>query len=860
MIVGRAVRTDPLLLTGTFDPGAGAPLLLADGVGRVSRLASLDGFQRSYGWVTPVDLDRVRALGVNGYLALSARADDELGASTAGALVLTAPDDVLRAQDVRARDSARRFALLGGAATALLLCFGVIAAVGLRRDHAAVAELLRRRGTPRRALLMLTAAESAAPVAAGTAVGLLAGCALAAWRAAAAGLPALASGVTAVQGAWSAVLPGSVLAAAVVAATVAWPAATAPGAAWRVVDLTVLAGLAAAALALARGTVSAGALGERGDPLLFALPVICVVCGGLLVGRAWPVLAALAARAVPRHWLGLRIGLLGGLRRPLRPVANVAFLAAATGVVVFAGAYQSTLHQGAADQAAFAVPLDATIGTGTDLKRPLDVASPAGFAATVPGVTVHPVLRAAAGVRANAAQSLTAEVVGVDPAALTRIRYWDRVVGGHSPARAAALISPATSPAAARQAGMPVPAGAGALSFPVSGDTAQVTVTVWLRSADGRDTGLALLLRSGRLVAQLPAGLRAPTRLFALTMAESQDYATYHQHKIGESDTDVELLTGSLTLGAPQFTGTAVSGAATAWSGWGSTLARVTAADGRLSIGYRFTGARVVVRANAGAASAPIPVLTDPVTAAAAVDGVLHLVVNGNDPIRARVVGVTPRFPTAGTRFVVADVDVFAAALDAREPGTGSVSELWLRAPDGQARALDRALSAAPYDQLRVDTWQARQDELTGDPVARAASGLLTSSALAALLVAVLGMVMLVVAERRDESAELYAWESDGVAPRTLRVSLLVRAGAVVAVGVPGGLLVGLVLSLLATRLVAVTAGATAAMPPLALSVGPAWVAAVLVIGVLTGMAACGAVAAAALREPMPRRPEEHLW
>src|SRR2546423_8282155 len=147
VIVGRAVRSDPLLLSGTFDPGRHAPLLLVDGVEPASRIAALALFQRAYGWVTPVDLDRVRQLGVAGYLARSARVPD--AERWRPGLVLTAPDDALRAEDARAHRSAGRFALLGGAAVALLLGFAVIGAIGLRSDHGAVAELLRRRGPPR---------------------------------------------------------------------------------------------------------------------------------------------------------------------------------------------------------------------------------------------------------------------------------------------------------------------------------------------------------------------------------------------------------------------------------------------------------------------------------------------------------------------------------------------------------------------------------------------------------------------------------------------------------------------------------------------------------------------------------------
>jgi len=64
-------------------------------------------------------------------------------------LTVTAPDDVLRDQQRRAQLSARRFALLGGSATALLLGFAAVGAIGLRRDHATLVELLRRRGAGR---------------------------------------------------------------------------------------------------------------------------------------------------------------------------------------------------------------------------------------------------------------------------------------------------------------------------------------------------------------------------------------------------------------------------------------------------------------------------------------------------------------------------------------------------------------------------------------------------------------------------------------------------------------------------------------------------------------------------------------
>ena len=105
----------------------------------------------------------------------------------------------------------------------------------------------------------------------------------------------------------------------------------------------------------------------------------------------------------------------------------------------------------------------------------------------------------------------------------------------------------------------------------------------------------------------------------------------------------------------------------------------------------------------------------------------------------------------------------------------------------GRPDALAAALTGPPFDQLRVDLRQARLDRLAGDPVARGASDLLARGALLCFAVALVALVLLVVAERRDEAAQLYTWESDGVAPGTLRRALFLRAVAVAVVGVPAG-------------------------------------------------------------------------
>jgi hypothetical protein len=201
------------------------------------------------------------------------------------------------------------------------------------------------------------------------------------------------------------------------------------------------------------------------------------------------------------------------------------------------------------------------------------------------------------------------------------------------------------------------------------------------------------------------------------------------------------------------------------------------------------------------------------------------------------------------------DGSSLAAMLDARAPGSGAVAELWLWTPDGSAALLRGSLAAEPFDQLAVTTRGAVQEQLASDPLSRGAVALLAGSAAVGLLVALLALVLLVVSERSDSSAELYAWESDGVAPSTLRVSLFLRAWSVVLVAVPAGLVTGLLLSRATTSLVTVTAVGTTPAPPLVLSAGPSWIALVLGAGLLLGLAATALLAWSALREPLPRRP-----
>lgn len=869
VLVGHAVRTDPLLLTGTFSPRPGLPVLLADGVVQAGALDAFALRQRTIGWVAGVDADSVRRLGVQPWIDASARVADDLWVARVG-LVLTTVDDVLREEDARATASAGRFTVLGSATAVLLLGAAVVGGAALRRDHEAFAGALRRRGAGRGLLRRLLAGEVAVAAAGGALLGLAVGAALAAALAAAAGLAPGRVALASVVAALPAVAGLTVAAAGLLAVTLAVPAGpggAAPPAVRRALEAGAAGCLGVAVLLAARGGV--GVTGSRAaDPLLAALPVLVLVGGALGLARLWPPLAGLAQRAVPRWALAARLGLAAAAGRPLRPVATAAVLTAAVAASVFAGAYRATLDRGALDQAAYAVPTDVRLLGGPDLVRPAEAAPPDVLAAALPGVRAFGVARTAASLRVSSAGGEPVQLIGVDPQVLPRIARWDAVTGGRA---APADLAAALAAAAGGPSGTPLPPGR-ALVVRTTGDPVRVAVTAAVRAADGREAGVPLAVGEDGAGAVLRADLTAPVgaspgpgswrdaagrpvalRLVGLSLRQPKDQATLTLHALGEATRDLTLPDGAFGLGALTVDGAAADAP---WRGWSGDGLDVAADGASAALDYRITTGAVVLTPLAPAPGAPPPLdaVLDPATAAAARGGVVTLVVDQRS-VQVRVVGVLDRFPTAAPgRFAVTDVEALGRLLDAADPGTGAPGEQWLDLSGVPEDVAAQALPAAPFDRLEVRRQQAQAQALRTDPVAVGARNLLAVGALLTLLVAGAGLVLLVAAEAGDDAAQAYAWEADGVAPATLRGALWWRAVAVVLPAVPAGVVVGVVLARATSRLVAVTATAATPVPPLVPGTGLGWGLLVAAGGVAASLGLAGLVAARALREPLPVR------
>lgn len=845
VIVGGAERTDPLLLAGTFDPGRDAPVLLGASTERVAALAVLELFQRSWGWVVPTDAAAVRLVGVDTYLARESSVADHLYRQGEG-LILTAPDDVLRSEDARARRSGGRFALLGGTSAALVLGLAIVAAVAVRRDHLAVRRLLRTRGATPGQLTWFSIAEAAWPVLAGLLAGLVAGylVALLFW-----GRPVADAGIS--GGARTSVLL-CVLAGAAVGTTLCWQPATGERGAWRAVAVTAAGTLAAVGLAAARGSTSAEP-GSPADPLVALLPVLTAISAGLIAACAWPLAPRVLAHVVPHRAVGARLALAGAGRQPLRAAATVAVLAATCCSVVFAGAYRATLDRGAGDQAAYSVPMVARLTTGPSLSRPADVATAAAIKGLAPGATGYPVLRAGAAVPLSIAESAPVELLGLDPDALTRLAHWRSDYSAIGPAAVARRITTAVP-----LVGPAVPDGARRLTIPATGSTLAIEALALLRDREGRSLPMTLVRRGDALGGDLPAG--SGRRLEFLELHEDMLTASLRQHAVGEGGVDVPARTGRVVLGRPRADSTALDDLST----WSVTAAgRGSVVAGRLVVDYRISGSPTTMRPPQPVAG-PAPALVDGATAKLARGGVLALDLGQGRRLPIRVLATGDRFPTTGRRFAVLDRVALARALDAITPGSGLATEIWVWAPPGSpgrspAESVGRSLQRAPYDRLTVQLRATQERSLRTDPVAMTSSRLLLGTAAAGLLIGALCIVLLVAGERQEAAGELFAREADGTRPGALRRALFARAGAVVAVGVPLGLLAGLGLARATTALVSVTAGGTTPTPPLLLAAAPGLVAVELAALLGLGLAGAAAVAARSLPGRLPVPPETDL-
>jgi hypothetical protein len=294
----------------------------------------------------------------------------------------------------------------------------------------------------------------------------------------------------------------------------------------------------------------------------------------------------------------------------------------------------------------------------------------------------------------------------------------------------------------------------------------------------------------------------------------------------------------------------------TDWSGWVTRgTARPALAPGP---GFRYAldgSTNGFFRPSQPTDGKAVPVVASPGLASlAGPDRILHMTVEGADALTVRIAAVAHRFPTAGGEFVVAAEGELATALNSDDPGAATPAEIWLAVPPGERPSVDARLQRRPFSALDLRSRAAVQSRLASEPLARGLLDVLAMSALLALVLGVAGLVLVCAADLGDERDHLVDLEAMGVGPPALRRHLVLRAAALVVIGIVGGVVLGLVLERLVIDLVSLGAGAATAEPPLRGVQDWVTVAAGLAAFAVCGLVLVWAFARTAFRAPVPGR------
>jgi len=839
-VVGDGVLRDASPFAAYFSarPRGQTPILVANGVTGLRRLPLPDAdlIARTYGWIVPITPRSLHEWELDAFRGRVDRASSQLGVRNE-LFSITAPLERLGEIHDRARVAGRRLLLVGGDVALLLFGFVVFAATRTRRDSEAVERRLTWLGARRSHILLLTLAESAGIAAVSVAVGWAAGALGAAAFARHLGADARAVVLHSVLSGRGLAVAGAVALSAALVVTLALRVRLRVAGGFTVLDACALGAVGAVALALARGSANAGELAARGGTgvVLLLLPGLIVIASAAVLARAITPLLLGLQRAARTHSPRFRLAALSLARDPGRSRVAAVFIAVSVGLAVFAAVYRSTLIRNQTEQAAFEVPADYVLSE--DLGRLVTVQQAAAPGEYARLGTATPVFRSGGNVVGRGGLSFT--LVGLPAGGLTTLDGWRDDFADVSRSKLAAALAGGHG----GLRGARIPVDARTLDLPVRVAGQPVGLTLNVLNTRGDFTTLQLgELHSGSAVHRIavPRAARGG-RIVAVRVTYPSVAAFLAGHR--ESGTTLSVSNasrGTLELGGIRAETAGGAKEIGGYRGWvGIDGIRVEEAGATARVGYTVNrAANSLFRPALPNEGEPVPVLASPrLAAAAGPRGLLALDIGGQ-PLTARVTGVVRYFPTVEGDAVVADRDRVTTALNGRRPGVAVPGEVWLDTPRGAAAALGRP----PFDALDVVSHQAVADRLRGDPLSRGSLALVTAAAAAALALALVGLLLIVVGDVRDESGELFDLELQGAAPVDIRAHLRLRSALLAAVGTAGGILIGLVLSALVVDVVTVTAGATAAVPPLRLELD--WL--LLGGGLVAFAAAAGAVAAIA--------------
>jgi hypothetical protein len=811
-MVARAVR---------YHTPQPSPVVIANGVAGLSQTPELETFYRSYAWFLPIASGDVHPWEIDAFQLRVQRLSSQIEASSDGFQV-TAPTEALTSAAGASRAAARRLLLLGGEGGALLLAFTILAAAALRRDASDARRRLTWFGATRWQVELFTLAESTALAAVATLVGWVLGGAVAALIATRAGSPAadVVSHALLSRGGILGALGVALVAGLLLFATVRAPAVQVGRLKFTPLDAAALGAVAVVLVGWARGAVDAQQLAASGGTSAFLLlvPALIVFAAAVLAARLLAPTLRAVGRAGRRGPIAVRLAAASLARNPGHAAIAATFLVASLGLALFAVAYRSTLQRGQHDEAAYAVPASYVLSEDLAQLVPVLHGPPPPGSAQV--------LR----LSGNVSSGTTFSFLGLG--SLSDVGGWRSDFATQPVQALGAAIAPHSDTALRTTA---LPRGR-RFTVSVSAHGDDVAVRAIFRSSLGDYESIPLGQTKGGRSVVLHG--RIPFAHASLAQIEL-DLLNGGRNSANAGTGLQPAAKGVLTFGTPRVDSRPLANGFASWTGTGGISGTAT------RLGYVLTPDRTSrFRPRQPTDGSVLRVLATPhVAASAGPHGIIPLQIEG-ELVAARIVGVVKRFPSIAGDAVIADRVTAATTLDTRSPGLGTTDELWLNT---QRRPSVPQLTV----QSRADTLA----QLQADPLARGALLTLAGTAAVALLLALVGLLLAVVGDVRDDRGELFDLEAQGASPATIRAHLRLRALLVAVFGILGGVALGALLSALVISLVSVTAGSAKPEPPLLLSLDPLVLAAAAAAYVLA--AALLVFIATALRGRAPARAAE---
>jgi hypothetical protein len=753
----------------------------------------------------------------------------------------------------------RRLLLVAGQAAALILAFAAFAAGMRRRESRMLDEQMTALSGSASQLLGVRAAEALIPSLAGGLLGL--------------GAVALAVGLIASErelpaGFVGEALPvetlvavaGVTLAGALLLLLVSPSTRRASRLGLGALEVAALAALAAVLWqAWSTGALDPEQVQARGPgPVLLLLPALLLFSSAVVLLRVLPFVLRIGERLARRAPFGVRLGLVSAARSPAQGAATTTFLAVALGSALFSLDYRATLDDHARDEADFRTGAQWRASEPPGERDQSDV-TPLTRYARAAGERPMPALRIDTRLGEDEDKGVPVQLLAVPAGRLPALRGWRQGFSDKSREQIARRLRPRPL----RLTGPRLAAGATGMRVWIRADTEypRALVLHLLRGADQRFVAVRVGVageRWRRLRVRLPASARGAELV-------GVEFLPTFIPVSGELDLNGDVEFGPLevrdgsrwsALGllddwepAAPPPGPFARRVVTGDDGGFLTVLDLPGAPVRRRVRFALRGTQRPLIRPALEFGDAVPALMSGPVGRLAVDGRVTLRFEGVE-LPLRPVASSRLFPTIVRRpssFAVVDYETLFAALNADTPGAAAPSEAWFFSPQPPG-LLERIPRAQVVDAGAV------AESLLSDPLAAGTRDVLAIAAVAAALLAVLGMILANRSMLSSERLLLAEYEALGIAPRTLAHSVRVRLVALSIIGVAAALSGAVLAVELVGALVAVTGPAERPLPPIEPVV--AWRGAIAVIAAVSaiGLGAVALLAAQVLRETAARR------